>query len=94
MPSGRKEAHFKSLTNTVRDAASALRVSQGSHFDRKGKKMKKVISANQAVSYAVLASKTQVIAAYPITPQSSIVEMLAGFCADGRPSGQIYQCGV
>ena len=45
--------------------------------------MKKVISANQAVSYAVLASKAQVIAAYPITPQSSIVEMLAGFCADG-----------
>ena len=45
--------------------------------------MKKVISANQAVSYAVLASKTQVIAAYPITPQSSIVEMLAGFCAEG-----------
>jgi pyruvate/2-oxoacid:ferredoxin oxidoreductase alpha subunit len=45
--------------------------------------MKKVISANQAVSYAVLAAKAQVIAAYPITPQSSIVEMLSGFCATG-----------
>jgi pyruvate/2-oxoacid:ferredoxin oxidoreductase alpha subunit len=46
--------------------------------------MKRVISANQSVSYAVLAAKAQVIAAYPITPQSSIVEMLAGFCADGN----------
>jgi len=45
--------------------------------------MKKVISANQSVSYAVRAAKAQVIAAYPITPQSSIVEMLAGFCASG-----------
>jgi len=45
--------------------------------------MKRVISANQAVSYAVLAAKAQVIAAYPITPQSSIVEMLSGFCATG-----------
>ena len=46
--------------------------------------MKKVISANQAVSHAVLAAKAQVIAAYPITPQSSIVEMLAGFCSTGQ----------
>ena len=45
--------------------------------------MKKVMSANQAVSYAILAAKAQVIAAYPITPQSSIVEMLSGFCATG-----------
>lgn len=46
--------------------------------------MKKVISANQSVSYSVLAAKAQVIAAYPITPQSSIVEMLSGFCATGK----------
>lgn len=45
--------------------------------------MKKVISGNQAVSYAVLSAKPQVIAAYPITPQSSIVEMLATFCSTG-----------
>lgn len=45
--------------------------------------MKKVISANQSVSYAVRAAKVQVIAAYPITPQSTIVEMLSGFCASG-----------
>jgi pyruvate/2-oxoacid:ferredoxin oxidoreductase alpha subunit len=46
--------------------------------------MKKVISGNQAVSQAVLAARAQVIAAYPITPQSSIVEMLAAFCASGE----------
>ena len=46
--------------------------------------MKNVISANQSVSYAVRAAKAQVIAAYPITPQSSIVEMLSGFCATGE----------
>ena len=46
--------------------------------------MKKVISANQAVSQAVRAARAQVIAAYPITPQSTIVEMLATFCAQGE----------
>jgi len=46
--------------------------------------MKKVISANQSVSHAVLAAKAQVIAAYPITPQSSIVEMIANFCSTGQ----------
>ncbi|MFB3886546.1 MAG: transketolase C-terminal domain-containing protein [Thermodesulfobacteriota bacterium] len=46
--------------------------------------MKRVISGNQSVSHAVLGAKAQVIAAYPITPQSSIVEMLAGFCAEGK----------
>ena len=46
--------------------------------------MKKVISANQSVSYAVLSAKAQVIAAYPITPQSSIVELLASFCSTGQ----------
>ena len=46
--------------------------------------MKRVISANQSVSYAVLLAKAQVIAAYPITPQSSVVEMLANFCSTGQ----------
>jgi pyruvate/2-oxoacid:ferredoxin oxidoreductase alpha subunit len=46
--------------------------------------MKKVISANQSVSLAVLAAKAQVVAAYPITPQSAIVEMIADFCSRGQ----------
>ncbi len=46
--------------------------------------MEKVIMGNHAVSYGVLLSRVQVIAAYPITPQTQVVEMLSEFCADGR----------
>jgi pyruvate/2-oxoacid:ferredoxin oxidoreductase alpha subunit len=46
--------------------------------------MEKVIMGNHAVSYGVQLSRAQVIAAYPITPQTQIVEMLSEFCADGR----------
>ncbi len=44
---------------------------------------KKVITGNHAVSYGVLLSRAQVIAAYPITPQTQIVELLSEFCATG-----------
>jgi pyruvate/2-oxoacid:ferredoxin oxidoreductase alpha subunit len=46
--------------------------------------MEKVIMGNHAVSYGVQLSRVQVIAAYPITPQTQIVEILSEFCADGR----------
>jgi len=45
--------------------------------------MKKVIMGNHAVSYGVQLARAQVIAAYPITPQTQIVEMLSEMCADG-----------
>ena len=45
--------------------------------------MKKVIIGNHAVSYAVMRSKVEVIAAYPITPQTQIVELLSELCGDG-----------
>ncbi len=45
--------------------------------------MEKVIMGNHAVSYGVQLSRVKVIAAYPITPQTQIVEMLSEFCADG-----------
>jgi pyruvate/2-oxoacid:ferredoxin oxidoreductase alpha subunit len=38
---------------------------------------------NHAVSYGVRLARAEVIAAYPITPQTQIVEMLAEFCSDG-----------
>lgn len=50
--------------------------------------MKEVISSNQAVAYAVRSCKPHVIAAYPITPQSSIVEMIAQFCDKGDLQAQ------
>lgn len=46
--------------------------------------MEKVISGNYAVSYGAKLARAQVVAAYPITPQTSIIEKLAAFCADGE----------
>ncbi len=44
--------------------------------------MKKVISGNRAAAYGVLLAQPQLVSAYPITPQTTIVEYLAGFCSD------------
>jgi pyruvate/2-oxoacid:ferredoxin oxidoreductase alpha subunit len=44
---------------------------------------RKVITGNYAVSYGAALARAQVIAAYPITPQTQIVELLADFCAEG-----------
>lgn len=46
--------------------------------------MKKVITGNHAVSYGVKVSRAEVIAAYPITPQTQVVELLSEFCASGE----------
>jgi len=46
--------------------------------------MKKVMVGNHAVSWGVTLARAEVIAAYPITPQTQIVEELAEMCADGR----------
>ncbi len=46
--------------------------------------MKKVMMGNHAVSYGARLSRVDVIAAYPITPQTQIVEELSELCADGK----------
>ncbi len=46
--------------------------------------MKKVITGNQAVAYGVILSRVDVISAYPITPQTTIVEELSELTASGR----------
>jgi pyruvate/2-oxoacid:ferredoxin oxidoreductase alpha subunit len=46
--------------------------------------MKKVITGNQAVAYGVILSRVDVISAYPITPQTTIVEELSELVASGR----------
>lgn len=46
--------------------------------------MKKVIVGNHAVSWGVKLARTQVIAAYPITPQTQVVEELSEMCASGE----------
>ena len=45
--------------------------------------MKKVLEGSHAVSEAVRLAKVQVLSAYPITPQTHIVETLSEYCADG-----------
>ena len=44
--------------------------------------MRKVIMGNHALSYGAMISRSQVIAAYPITPQTQVVELLSEMCAD------------
>lgn len=39
--------------------------------------MKKVLTGNQAVAWGVMCCRTQVVSAYPITPQTTIIEELA-----------------
>lgn len=47
------------------------------------KSNKKVITGNAAAAYGVLRCRPDVVSAYPITPQSELVEVLAKFHADG-----------
>lgn len=49
--------------------------------------MMRVLEGSQAVAEAVRLAKVKVISAYPITPQTHIVEELAKFCADGSLDG-------
>lgn len=46
--------------------------------------MKKVLMGNHAASWGAALSRVKMIAAYPITPQTHIVEELSEMCGDGR----------
>ncbi len=46
--------------------------------------MKKIMVGNHAVSWGVMLARAEVIPAYPITPQTTIVEELSVLCADER----------
>jgi len=45
---------------------------------------KELMVGNKAVAYGAVLSKVQVASAYPITPQTTIVEYLADFIAEGK----------
>ncbi len=45
--------------------------------------MKKVLTGNFAAAYSAAAAKVKVVAAYPITPQTTIVEIMSEIVADG-----------
>ncbi len=46
--------------------------------------VKKVIYGNHTVSYGARDARAEIIAAYPITPQTQVVELLSEFCASGE----------
>ncbi len=48
-----------------------------------------VCDGNEAAAWGVALSRPDVIAVYPITPQSSLVEYLAQFVADGRIQAEL-----
>ncbi|ABL88397.1 pyruvate ferredoxin oxidoreductase, alpha subunit [Pyrobaculum islandicum DSM 4184] len=52
-------------------------------------KHKEALTSNYAVAYAVKAADVDVIAVYPITPQTTIVEKLAEFVANGELNAEL-----
>lgn len=46
--------------------------------------MKQVVVGNHTVSYAAKIARAEVVAAYPITPQTQVVEQISSFVADGE----------
>jgi 2-oxoisovalerate ferredoxin oxidoreductase alpha subunit len=53
--------------------------------------MKKVLTGNFAAAYGATAAKVNVIAAYPITPQTTIVEILSEIVADGELNAEFVK---
>ena len=50
--------------------------------------MREVLEGSQAVAEAVRLARVKVVSAYPITPQTHIVEELAKYCAEGSLDGR------
>ena len=48
-----------------------------------------VCDGNEAAAWAVTLARVDMVAVYPITPQSSLVEYLAKFVADGKLNAEI-----
>lgn len=53
--------------------------------------MKRVLEGSHAVAEAVRLAKVQVISAYPITPQTHIVEILSDYCASGKMNARFLR---
>ena len=53
--------------------------------------MRKLLMGNHAISVGATLSRVQVIAAYPITPQTQVVEMLSEIVADGKLNAEFIK---
>jgi pyruvate ferredoxin oxidoreductase alpha subunit len=56
-----------------------------------GKQETRVITGNAAAAYAVMRCRPDVIASYPITPQTEVVEQLSRFKADGQIEAEMIE---
>ncbi|ANF22583.1 pyruvate ferredoxin oxidoreductase [Thermococcus piezophilus] len=56
----------------------------------KYKPIRKVVSGNYAAAYAAKHARVEVVAAYPITPQTSIIEKIAEFISNGEVENLQY----
>ena len=52
---------------------------------------KRVVTGNYAAAWAAMVSKVQIVAAYPITPQTFIVEHISEFVNDGMMDAQFIE---
>ena len=53
--------------------------------------MRALLTGNEAVSTAVKMAKVEVIAAYPITPQTTISEKLSNYCSQGEMEAEFIK---
>lgn len=53
--------------------------------------MKKVLTGNQAAAWGAMCARAQVVSAYPITPQTTIIEELAELVAKGMLKAQFIK---
>jgi pyruvate/2-oxoacid:ferredoxin oxidoreductase alpha subunit len=53
--------------------------------------MKRVLEGSQAVAEAVRLARVQVVSAYPITPQTHIVEILSDYCSTGKMNAKFLR---
>ena len=53
--------------------------------------MKMVMTGNHAAAYAAMVCKAEVIAAYPITPQTTVVERIADLIANGECNAEFIK---
>ncbi|NLG66586.1 MAG: pyruvate ferredoxin oxidoreductase, partial [Actinobacteria bacterium] len=51
-----------------------------------------LLKGNHAVSYGVMRCRPEVIAMYPITPQTPIVEKIADLALNGEIDAEIMTC--
>ncbi|MHA1455579.1 MAG: ferredoxin oxidoreductase, partial [Promethearchaeota archaeon] len=55
------------------------------------KKVSRILTGNYAAAHALRQVKVGVVAAYPITPQSPVVEKIAEFINDGKMNARFVK---